>query len=262
MKKILSILLVSLFLIGCRNDNSNYKSKNEIPTKNTVLDQLFLGFKFGDSRNDVEDRILLLLNERKIKYQEDPSKLWTGMKYTYEFIPNKEDYYVVNGNLSKPIIGVSTITFHYYKEKLYWIYLSVIPSNYFVKEKVLKELYSNIVSLYKDKYGFTNQYTKENWYWSNLYKPQKEEWSDHNHKNIWEFKDDKYITIENSVMSKYPYYLWDESHQWIEIEYFDNKIKEKIDSEIEENIKESQKLEKEKRNKEKTNYRKNRLNDL
>jgi len=255
MKKILSILLVSMFLIGCRNDNSNYKSKNEIPTENTVLDQFFLGFKFGDSRNNVEERISLLLNDKKIKYQENPSEWLSGMRYTYEFIPDKEDYYVVNGSLSKPIIGISTINFHYYKEKLYWIHLSVIPSNYFVKEKVLKELYSNIVSLYKDKYG-PSEYTKEKDYWSNLHKSQKGVWSDFNHKNIWKFKHDKCITIENYIL------LQDKSKQWIYIDYFDNKIKEKIDGEWKEKLKESQKLEKEKRNKEKTDHRKNRLNDL
>ena len=35
--------------------------------------------------------------------------------------------------------------------------------NYFIKERINKELYNYIVSLYKDKYGRNNNYLKEDW---------------------------------------------------------------------------------------------------
>ena len=140
MKNKVLIILIVIFssCVETKTNDSKSQSLKKHEENKELLDPIFLGLKFGDSKLIVEQKLSNLLKDGKIKYEEWPKKWFNGMTYTYKFIPNKEDYYVFNGTLNEPITGISSISVHFHNNKLYKVNLGVQPYNYFIKGESIK----------------------------------------------------------------------------------------------------------------------------
>ena len=113
------IFLISFVFIGCQNfndvvnesnfiDEYNEKVNKEL-NKDTLINDIFLNLKFGDSEKLVNSKIKKLYSQKKLQ-------LNSNNKYVYEFIGEIE---LEN--------GISTIIPSYHNNKLYKLTLFVTP---------------------------------------------------------------------------------------------------------------------------------------
>ena len=143
-----NLLLILLLIVGCSGDKDqseyNAKLEEELSSGHKVND-IFLTFKFGDSKSEVNNKFSQLKDEGKLYLDEN-------LHYTYRFV--FDDYFN---------IGYATFSQKYHNDKLYEFRMMVKPhddmkdlggsgSADYLQTKS-ESLLISLATLYMDKYG-------------------------------------------------------------------------------------------------------------
>jgi len=143
-----NLLLILLLIVGCSGDKDqseyNAKLEEELSSGHKVND-IFLTFKFGDSKSEVNNKFSQLKDEGKLYLDEN-------LHYTYRFV--FDDYFN---------IGYATFSQKYHNDKLYEFRMMVKPhddmkdlggsgSADYLQLKS-ESLLISLATLYMDKYG-------------------------------------------------------------------------------------------------------------
>ncbi|MDB4125670.1 hypothetical protein N9597_00120 [Candidatus Marinimicrobia bacterium] len=154
MKTLIKILCLSVLWFSCENEEkksiSDYdKIISEVKTSGRYgkINDIFLGFKFGDSKNEVENKLSNLYDEGKI-YLND------NYQYAYLFKDEHSEYFNAE----------STIKFEYHNDKLYSLSLFVNPTSGIndYQRLQLHTIYTKLFIKYVHKY-ILNDYEEENY---------------------------------------------------------------------------------------------------
>ena len=148
MKHTLLIITALMLIVGCSGDKDqseyNAKLEEELSSGHKVND-IFLTFKFGDSKSEVNNKFSQLKDEGKLYLDEN-------LHYTYRFV--FDDYFN---------IGYATFSQKYHNDKLYEFRMMVKPhddmkdlggsgSADYLQLKS-ESLLISLATLYMDKYG-------------------------------------------------------------------------------------------------------------
>ena len=148
MKYTLLIITALMLVVGCSGDKDqseyNAKLEEELSSGHKVND-IFLTFKFGDSKSEVNNKFSQLKDEGKLYLDEN-------LHYTYRFV--FDDYFN---------IGYATFSQKYHNDKLYEFRMMVKPhddmkdlggsgSADYLQLKS-ESLLISLATLYMDKYG-------------------------------------------------------------------------------------------------------------
>lgn len=146
----ISIILISLTIIfiGCNNFQNELKTYNDIVevelARDTVINEIFMGLRYGDSESLTKKKIRKLLSEKKLSKN-------ANNKIEYEFITDESTLSLIG-----PIKALIDVEFH--NDKLYVFKLRAsldANTNQFIQnEKKIELMHLSICRLYSDKYIF------------------------------------------------------------------------------------------------------------
>lgn len=153
MKAVFVVLLgLSFVLCSCeQNKKKSYEQEysdlanSQMKSGNTPAD-IFLGFRFGDTRRDVSRKLSALLKDKKIYLDQSRS-------YAYDM------QFDTSAIFSKAAVHLD---FKYYNDSLYNLTLTGEPSERFTGSKTSQIYVLNLQKFYGQKYGYGDWLMKEN----------------------------------------------------------------------------------------------------